>query len=148
MKKILNLVLILTLVMGFSTTSFAANKYENVNYSKYATIAKEYFDKTIPQNVSASFKHKSCYSLLDDHLQVSFDEVSYATSYDILIGIDDNFSDYRIYTSTTNFVMISPDEFLGDCPNGYVVKVRARYGKYARGAWSKVDVIGCNKLHI
>lgn len=148
MKKILSLVLVLTLAMGFPTTSFASNKCENIDYSKYATITKEYFNKTIPQNLNASFKHKGTYNLLNDHLQISFDEVEHATSYDILIGTDDTFSNYKLYTSTTNFVMISPDEFLGDCPNGYVVKVRARFGKYARGLWSEYDVIGCNKLHV
>lgn len=132
---------ILTAVMICATCLPVSAAEPGVPYQTYT-------DKFTSQNVTASFKHKGAYSYLDDHLQISFTPVQYATGYEILISKDDTLYDCRIYTSDSNFVMLQPDAFLTDCPNGYTVMVRARFGKYIKGLWSKPETVGCNKLHI
>lgn len=138
-KRILSVTLIMILLFTVALPVSAAGT--GVPYQTYT-------NKFTPQNVSASFKHKGAYSYLDDHLQISFTPVQYATGYEVLVSKDDTLCECRIYTTDTNFMMLYPDTFLTDCPNGYTVMVRVRFGKYIKGLWSKPETVGCNKLHI
>lgn len=144
-KRIISLMLIFTMLFSLQITASAAEPSYAKEVTAYYT---KYFSQTIPQNLSASFKHKGSYSYLDDHLQISFDEVEKAVSYDIMVSEDKSSEEYKIYNVSGNFMMLDADEFPTGCANGYSVKVRARYGEYWAGFWSEPVTVGCNKLHI
>ena len=138
-KRILSVTLIMILLFTVALPVSAAEP--GVPYQTYT-------NKFTPQNVTASFKHKGAYNYLDDHLQISFDEVEKAVSYDIMVSEDKSSEEYKIYNVSGNFMMLDADEFPTGCANGYSVKVRARYGEYWAGFWSEPVTVGCNKLHI
>lgn len=103
-----------------------------------------------PEITKATYCHKNAaYSGFDNHLQILWDAVDGAESYEVEITKADGTVD--TYTTSGSCLYIA-----ADCPKVYVaetstwtaatVRVRAVTGDDA-GAWSEAEKISCNAIH-
>lgn len=174
-KKIATYAMAATMIGGAvigsgSTGVFAAEKYPSsataksayskvmsntgTNYKKsYEDYKKAYEDfmnqyMQAPTVEQAVFDHG--YIFTNNLLSISFTEVKYAKSYDVMISKDDNFKVTKTYTTEKPSlgVYTKNDDFLTPTWHGRYVKVRANYGYGIHGKWSEKKMIGCGKLHL
>ena len=135
-----------------STGVFAAEKYPSSAtaksaYSKVMSNTGTNYKKSY-EDYKKAFDHG--YIFTNNLLSISFTEVKYAKSYDVMISKDDNFKVTKTYTTEKPSlgVYTKNDDFLTPTWHGRYVKVRANYGYGVHGKWSEKKMIGCGKLHL
>lgn len=109
-----------------------------------------------PTGVSAKYSHSTTYGVADNSLQVSWNEVESARSYEVEITKADGES--RTYTTQAPLLWVhaGDDDFITGCPHIYNAKthewepaaarVRALAGSIT-SEWSQAKSIPCNAIH-
>ena len=164
MKKILSLFLALILVVSITVPAYA---YDGTSYSRSNLSLLSwwrYYDigdppgpydpnpanLGVPKITQARYHHKSAVSLLSNQLQISWNAVDGAESYEVEVSKADGTT--SVYTSTSTSLFLKNT----GCPSVYVektatwvgatVRVRALAGN-STGDWSAASKIGCNSIH-
>lgn len=169
-KRALLSVLLAGTILGTSMTAFAATpSYKPLSEYGYTGVpnikivlpdsVKESINKQVQESVKdldikfldtpeiteCRYIHgKAFYD--KNRLQIRWDEVEDATSYEIVVTKKDG--DKHTYTSNYNSLIVEKgkDKFMTDCVMGGTVKVRAVKDDGAMySLWTEEDTIACNK---
>lgn len=168
MKKILTMILALAVVMSMAIPAFAYDGTVTTNTSSWSSwcdwwnnyIPADPTDPTVPSEpeveigvpaiTESRFYHTGVTSSLKNQLQIKWDAVDGADSYEIEVVKADG--PVLTYTSSTNSLMVKNMA----CPKVYIesastwtaatVQVRAIAGD-AVGAWNATAKIGCDAIH-
>lgn len=154
MKKLLTAMLILSLLTAMALPACAWSgslpAWNWWSWQPAAAAEPENDTLPAPEITKATYTHKNAaYSGFDNHLQILWDAVDGADSYDVEITKADG----TVETYTTSGPCLYEKT---DCPKVYVaetstwesatVRVRAVAGEDA-GAWSEAVKISCNAFH-
>lgn len=161
MKKFIALLTVLTFVFSFSAQCYAVTPAIKIPSTKIPGISpgwelpasiKMDIEKLIegklklPKITENRYIHgKAFYD--KDRLQVTWNEVDEATSYEIAVKKKDGTE--KTYTSSYNALVINKndDDFITGCVMGGIVKVRAvKDDGTAYSLWTEEDRISCNKV--
>ena len=161
MKKFIALLTVLTFIFSFSVQSYAVTPAIKIPSTKIPGISpgwelpasiKMDIEKLIegklklPKITENRYIHgKAFYD--KDRLQVCWDTVDEADSYEIVVKKKDGTE--KTYTSAYNALVINKndDEFITGCIMGGTVKVRAvKDDGTAYSLWTDEDTIACNKV--
>lgn len=172
-KKLVVAILLAITVMGTGMTVFAATPlYKPLSEYGYTNIpkvkidifeqypglkdtideqVKEYLKDikllSTPEITEATYHHKTVYYGDTNRLQVRWNEVEDATSYEILVTKKDGTGHTYISEDTSLIVKKGEDDFITDCVMGGAVKVRAVKDDGAvYSLWTEEDTISCNRL--
>lgn len=167
MKKILTMVLALALIFSLAMPAYA---YDGTNTTYSWGSWWDWWDNMFPSNPSeptdpsepeaamlgtptiteSRFYHSASVASLRNRLQIKWDAVENAESYEIEVVKADG--TVKTYTASTNFLMVKSST----CPKVYIeststwtaatVRVRAIAGD-SIGEWSDAAKIGCDAIH-
>ena len=144
-------ILLATVAITATSITVQASEIRTYLQSQYlengAFIDEVSVDLYAPQNIDASYRHKGPYSVLPDHLRVTFDDVDSAVKYEI--EVTKKSGESEIYTSLVNGLLIYAGEesFISDCIAGGTVRVRSIDAGGTKSEWSEYIKISHNMLH-
>lgn len=168
MKKFIALLTVLTFIFSFSVQSYAvtpAVKLPNVKVPDISpswelpTSVKIAIDKAVKESVkNVNIKLLTTPTITEnryihgrafydkDRLQVRWDTVDEADSYEIIVKKKDGTE--KTYTSSYNALVINKndDDFVTGCVMGGTVKIRAVKDDAVYSLWTEEDTIACNKV--
>lgn len=161
MKKFIALLTVLTFVFSFSLQSYAVTPAIKIPSIKIPGISPDWelpvsiqmdINKMLegklklPKITENRYIHgKSSWN--KDRLQIVWNKVDEATSYEIVVKKKDGTE--KTYTSSYNALVINKndDDFITGCIMGGTVKVRAVKDNGAMySLWTEEDTISCNKV--
>ena len=122
---------------------------KNINTKEYVKDIKLL---STPEITEATYHHKTVYYGDTNRLQVRWNAVDDATSYEIVVTKSDGTS--RTYTSnyTSLIVKKGSDDFITECTNqnGKSAKVKVRAVKNdgeVYSLWTDDETVSCNSIH-
>ena len=161
MKKFIALLTVLTVAFSFSVQSYAVTPAIKIPSTKIPGISPDWelpvsiqmdINKMLegklklPKITENRYIHgKSSWN--KDRLQIVWNKVDEATSYEIIVKKKDGTE--KTYTSSYNALVINKndDDFITGCIMGGTVKVRAVKDNGAMySLWTEEDTISCNKV--
>lgn len=129
-------------------TSYTYNN--GMTSEDYKKMYEDYISQFIqtPEVTYAVFDHGYIFPM--NVLSITFSEVKYAKSYEVMVSKDNHFNTTKTYTTDKTSLSVSTDkdDFITPAWHGRYVKVRANYGYGMYGKWSEAKMIGCGKLHL
>lgn len=165
MKKVLTIIMALAIAMSLAVPAFAYDgstaattkswtswwdHWKNPTPSEPTTPSEPEAEIGVPSITEARFYHSGYVASLKNRLQISWNAVDEADSYEIEVLKADGST--ATYTSSSTTLMVKNST----CPKVYVedtstwtsatVRVRAISGD-TLGDWSEVVKIGCDKIH-
>ncbi len=155
-KKIAGMLLAGVMIMGTGTQVFAVTP--RMDTSWVPKIPKITIDQSIlteslseielvqaPEITQAVYYHGSSF-FNRARLQVRWNEVEGADSYEIKVTKKDGTSKTYTKTSTSLFAYKDHDDFIDGCVNGATVQIRSVTGDGSYSGWSDEETVGCNSV--
>lgn len=156
MKKVAGMLLAGVMIVGTGTQVFAVTPRMDTSWvPKIPTITID--PGTLQDSISqlnlvqapeitqAVYYHGSSF-FNRARLQVRWDEVEGADSYEIKVTKKDGTSKTYTKTSTSLFAYKDYDEFIDGCMNGATVQIRTVTGDGSYSSWSDEETVGCNSV--
>lgn len=155
-KKFAGMLLAGVMIMGTGTQVFAVTP--RMDTSWVPKIPKITIDQSIlteslseielveaPEITQAVYYHGSSF-FNRARLQVRWNEVEGADSYEIKVTKKDGTSKTYTKTSTSLFAYKDHDDFIDGCVNGATVQIRSVTEEGLYSGWSDEETVGCNSV--
>lgn len=144
----LNLPTIPTITLPDSVLEDIANKVSEEFNGSGSDTAEEVTETTLGQaEVTQALYYHTTAFYSRTRLQVRWDTVEDADSYEVLVTAKDGTSKTFTTSNTSLFVYKGDDDFVENCLRSGTVQVRACSDDGAYGEWSEASTIKCNSLH-
>lgn len=156
-KKLVAILLTGAILSGVSVNAYAVTPqyrppHTDFTIDEIVDAVKDYLKENpiklvdSPQIKKSFYYHKKLF-LNRAHLQVQWEKVEKAESYEVEITKKNGES--KVYKSNHNslFVYEKSDDFITGCVRGGKIKVKAIGSNGLKSDWSKVKMISCNSFY-
>ncbi len=155
-KKIAGMLLTGIMIIGTGTQVFAVTPRMDTSWAPKIpkiTIDQSILEEVVPQIelvevpeiTQAIYYHGSSF-FNRARLQVRWNEVEGADSYEIKVTKKDGTSKTYTKTSTSLFAYKDHDDFIDGCVNGATVQIRSVTEEGLYSGWSDEETVGCNSV--
>ena len=152
-KKFAGMLLAGVMIMGTGTQVFAVTPRMDTSWVPKIPIDQSILTESLseielveaPEITQAVYYHGSSF-FNRARLQVRWNEVEGADSYEIKVTKKDGTSKTYTKTSTSLFAYKDHDDFIDGCVNGATVQIRSVTEEGLYSGWSDEETVGCNSV--